>query len=153
MAIPPLPGRPCPRPLLVPLAAAALALAPLAAAAGPLLCTTTLEAPAAPGLGPVEVSRCGPVLTPAELIERRAHTWRAAYAAGVDPLRQLTDLLGIASGGPDGRRLMGLGFPEQTILWDGSAIEATTARLLDAQGDPLPWRSGDVPSGFNSSLW
>ena len=79
--------------------------------------------------------------------------WRAAYAAGVDPLRQLTDLLGIASGGPDGRRLMGLGFPEQTILWDGSAIEATAARLLDAQGDPLPWRSGDVPSGFNSSLW
>jgi hypothetical protein len=128
--------------LLLPLIAAATGTA-LAAAppgqAGPVVCTTTLEAPRQPGQGPVQVSRCGPVLTPPELIERRAFTWRTGFAAGVDPLHQATDLLGIALGGPDGRRLMGLGFPDQTIIWDGSALQATSERLLDAQSDPLPW--------------
>lgn len=47
---------------------------------------------------------------------------------------------------------MGLGFPDQTIIWDGSALQATSERLLDAQSDPLPWRSADVPSGFSGSL-
>ncbi|MEB3266633.1 MAG: hypothetical protein VKN13_08475 [Cyanobacteriota bacterium] len=123
-----------------------------AAQAGPVVCTTTLEAPRLPQQGPVQVSRCAAVLTPPELIERRAYTWRPSFAAGVDPLHQATDLLGIALGGADGRRLMGLGFPDQTIIWDGSAVQATSERLLEAQSDPMPSRSTDVPNGFSGSL-
>ncbi|MEB3348642.1 MAG: Occludin/ELL family protein [Cyanobacteriota bacterium] len=139
---------------------AQMAAAPLPAAllwfsavlAGPVVCTTTLEAPRQPGQGPLQVSRCAAVLTPPELLEQRAFTWRASFAAGVDPLHQITDLLGLAVGGADGRRLMGLGFPDQAIVWDGMAVEATAERLLEAQSEPLPWRSADVPNGFSSSL-
>jgi len=48
--------------------AAALASAP-AALAGPVVCTSSIEAPLA-GSAPVEVTRCGPVTTTAELMER-----------------------------------------------------------------------------------
>jgi hypothetical protein len=65
---------------------------------------------------------------------------------------QLTSLFGIAMGGGDGRRVMGLGFPDQTIIWDGTAIQNTTQFLLQQQSEALPWRSGDVSSGFSGSL-
>ena len=71
------------------------------AMAGPVVCTTTLEAsdPARPGGPPVEVTRCDVVETTSELIERRFHSWTAPYARGVDPIHQLSNLLGIAWGG------------------------------------------------------
>jgi hypothetical protein len=47
---------------------------------------------------------------------------------------------------------MGLGFPDQTIIWDGTAIQNTTQFLLQQQSEALPWRSGDVSSGFSGSL-
>ena len=31
---------------------------------------------------------------------------------------------------------MGLGFPDQTIIWDGSAVENTTNALLEEQALP-----------------
>ncbi|MCF8132159.1 MAG: Occludin/ELL family protein, partial [Synechococcus sp. Tobar2m-G35] len=56
---------------------------------------------------------------------------------------QLTDLFGIAMGGGDGSRVMGLGFTDQTIVWDGSAVEATYRSLLDEQSAPLQLRVAD----------
>ena len=105
-------------------------------------------------MGTVELTRCAPVLTPADLVEQRFHTWRSTFAAGVDVRHQITDLLGIAfGGGGDGRpRLMGFGFPDQAITWDGSALENTALGLLDAQSDPLPLRTADASSGINASL-
>ena len=73
-------------------------------------------------------------------------------ARGVDPLHQLTDFLGIAVGGIEGNRVMGLGFPDQTLIWDGSALQNTTGALLEEQSPPLPLRTLDIPSGFDGSL-
>ena len=73
-------------------------------------------------------------------------------ARGVEPLHQLTNFLGIAVGGIDGNRVMGLGFPEQTLVWDGSALQNTTGALLEEQSPPLPMRTLDISSGFNGSL-
>ena len=73
-------------------------------------------------------------------------------ARGVDPLHQLTDVLGIAVGGIEGNRFMGFGFPDQTLIWDGSALQNTTGALLEEQSPPLPMRSLDISSGFNCSL-
>ena len=70
----------------------------------------------------------------------------------MDAIHQVTDLLGIAMAGPEGNRLMGLGFPDQTIIWDGSAVENTTNALLEQQSTPILWRTVDIPSGFDSSL-
>ena len=69
-------------------------------------------------------------------------------ARGVDPLHQLTDFLGIAVGGIEGNRVMGFGFPDQTLIWDGSALQNTTGALLEEQSPPLPMRTMDISSGF-----
>ena len=68
--------------------------------AGPLGCTTSVEAPV-PGSGgaPVDVTVCHPTETTSELVNRRFYTWTSPLARGVDPLHQLTDVLGIAVGG------------------------------------------------------
>ena len=121
--------------------------------AGPLVCTTSVEAPM-PGSGgaPVEVTVCHPTETTSELVNRRFYTWTSPMARGVDPLHQLTDVLGIAVGGIEGNRVIGLGFPDQTLVWDGSALQNTTGALLEAQSPPLPFRTLDIPSGFDGSL-
>ena len=121
--------------------------------AGPLVCTTSVEAPM-PGSGgaPVEVTVCHPTETTSELVNRRFYTWTSPMARGVDPLHQLTDVLGIVVGGIEGNRVMGLGFPDQTLVWDGSALQNTTGALLEAQSPPLPFRTLDIPSGFDGSL-
>ena len=121
--------------------------------AGPVVCTTSIEAPP-PGRGsaPVEVTLCQPTETTSELINRRLYTWTSPMAPGVDPLHQLTDVLGIAVGGIEGNRLMGLGFADQTLIWDGTALQNTTGALLEEQSSPLPLRTRDISSGFNGSL-
>lgn len=163
--------RPAPRrsplaaPLLPAAPAAALLAAPLLAALpasaldtpGPVVCTTTLEAPAMGGSSPVgapvEVTRCGVVRSTPELVTDRFYSWRAPFARGVGVINQVTDLLGIAmGGGRNGNRVMGFGFPDQAITWDGSAIENTASYLLDQQSPGLPLRTADLPSVFGASI-
>ena len=126
------------------------------AVARPVICTTSLEAPsqspASLPAAPVEVTRCGPVESTEAMVTRRFYTWTAPFARGVDVMHQVTDLLGIAVAGPEGNRVMGFGFPDQTVVWDGSALENTSAVLMEQQSQPIPWRTVDVSSGFDSSL-
>lgn len=139
-----------------------ISLLPAGAEAGPLVCTTSLEAPIVatrPAGGelaipasPVEVTRCLPVETVPQLLDRRSYGWTAPYAQGVSLTHQITDILGIAVGGVDGSRLMGLGFPDQTIVWDGLAIRNTAYALLELQSNPMPQRTPDLVSVFSSSL-
>ncbi|MFQ6539362.1 MULTISPECIES: hypothetical protein [Aphanothece] len=141
-------------------AALAITLAPAAPAqASPIVCTTTLEAPLTGGGGldgrppaPVEVTRCEAVQTVPSLVERRYYSYTAPYARGVSITNQITDLLGIAMGGGDGTRMMGFGFPDQAIIWDGSAIQNTYQVLNENQSDPMPWRTADVSNGFSGNL-
>ena len=125
-----------------------------AVSAGPVVCTTTFEAPPANDNAgpPVEVTTCAAVETADELIERRFFTWTAPYDRGVDVVHQITDLFGIALAGEGGTQVMGLGFPDQTIIWDAAAIGSTTRALLEEQGHVVPWRTRDLSNGFDSSL-
>ena len=131
----------------------------------PVVCTTTLEAPSPSDsavltnrelsespMGPVEVTTCEPMESTTNLVENRFYSWTAPYARGVDVFHQLTDLLGIAVAGKEGNRLMGFGFPDQTISWDGSALQNTYEVLLEQQSSALLWRTVDISSGFDSSL-
>jgi len=134
-------------------------LSGMAALAGPVVCSTSLEAPPAAAAGlsrggalPVEITRCAPVETIPELMERRFFSYTAPFARGVDLTHQITDLFGIAMGGGDGTKVMGLGFPDQTIVWDGTAVLNTYRALLAEQSPTLPWRTGDVANGFPTSL-
>ncbi len=147
---------------LVPLALGLVSVAASPATAGPLACTTSLEAPimavrdasgslAIPA-SPVEVTRCVPVESVPQLVDRRAYGWTAPFAPGVDLLHQVTSVLGIAMGGLDGRRVMGFGFPDQTLIWDGTAIHNTAYALLDLQSNPMPLRTPDLVSVFSTSL-
>ena len=125
--------------------------------ANPVVCVSSLEAPAPSSGGsevfaPVEVSRCGPVKTTDALLTERFYTWTAPFARGVDLMHQFTDLLGIAVAGPEGNRVMGFGFPDQTIVWDGSALQSTYQVLLEEQSPAIPWRTVDIANGFTSSL-
>ena len=134
--------------------------------ARPVVCTTTLEAPdpsempiftnrglSESAMGPVEVTHCGPLQsTTADLVENRFYSWTAPYTRGVDVWHQLTDMLGIAVAGKDGNRLMGFAFPDQTINWDGAALQNTYQLLLEEQSPSLPWRTVDISSGFDNSL-
>ncbi len=95
---------------------------------------------------------CHPTETTSELINRRFYTWTSPMARGVDPLHQLTHVLGIAVGGIEGNRFMGFRFPDQTLISDGSALQNTTEAFLEEQSPPLPMRTLDISSGFNGSL-
>jgi len=146
----------CPAPLAG-LAAGLLVWPAATVAAAPVICSTTLEATplaieSSRPMGPVEVTRCGVVESTDALMDRRASTYRSTFARGVSLTHQITDLLGIAMGSAGGNRIMGLGFPDQAIVWDGSSIANTTAALLEEQSAPIPWRSGDLPNQFTSSL-
>lgn len=155
-------SNPPPRLNLVQAAAASSAVAVVLIApawAGPVVCTTTLEAPVVGGQvghavapAPVEVTRCGAVQTTPALIQRRFYSYSAPYARGVSLPNQITDLFGIAMGGGDGTRVMGLGFPDQTIIWDGTALGNTYRVLFEQQSDPMPWRTGDQFNGYSNSL-
>ncbi|WP_255475896.1 hypothetical protein [Synechococcus sp. BIOS-E4-1] len=129
-----------------------------AAVARPVVCTTTLEAPSVllieggEQASPVEVTRCARVQSTAALMEERFYTWTAPFASGVNIRHQLADIYGFAVAGPDGERWMGFGFPDQTIVWDGSAVENTYRMLLENQSDPIPWRTVDIPNGFSGSI-
>ena len=123
-----------------------------AAQAGPVVCTTTLEAPLAGG-APLEVSRCGAVQTTPELVEQRFFTHTAPFAEGVSLRGQVRDLLGVATGSINaGNSLRAFGFPDQTIVWDGIALQNTYQVLLEAQSAPAPWSTADIPNGFSGSL-
>lgn len=138
-------------PLVLSLPAAALAaVIPAGAQAGPVVCTTSLEA--LRGSNPVEVTRCGAVVTTPELMERRFYSYTAPYARGVDIGHQISDVLGLAIPGREGGKIVGFGFPDQTIIWDGTAVENTTRILLEEQSNPTPWRTADVSNGFCSGL-
>jgi hypothetical protein len=132
---------------------------PLAAQTGSVLCTTTLEAPlVVPGqplperAGPRDVTRCGVIGTVPDLVRQRYYTYRAPFARGVDVAHQITDLFGLAMAGRGGNQIMGAGFPDQAIIWDGSAIETTNSFLLDQQVHLVPRRTADLPSPFTTSI-
>ncbi|MEI7666197.1 MAG: occludin/ELL family protein [Synechococcaceae cyanobacterium ELA263] len=128
------------------------ALAPATpAVAGPVVCTTTLEAPVA-NAAPVEMTRCGRVQSVPELATRRFYSYTAPFERGVSLTNQITDFFGIAMGGGDGSRVMGLGYPDQTIVWDGLALQNTTAVLMEAQSSAMPLRTADLSPCFTSSL-
>ena len=128
----------------------------------PVVCNTSWEAsPAMSRSGfsrgaqlppPVLITRCQRGQNIPELMERRMMTYTAPYAPGVSLGHQVADLFGIALGGLDGNKFMGLGFPDQTIVWDGTAVENTYRALLEEQSQPLAWRTADVSSGFSSNL-
>ncbi len=146
-----------PPPLRWPLAlAAAAVLLPLCAPpleAGPVVCNTTLEAPGAGASGPVEVTRCAPVQSVPAMVQERFFTYTAPFAEGVSIRGQVRDLFGIATGSINaGYGINAFGFPDQTIIWDGTALENTYGVLLEAQSDPIPWRTVDISNGFNCSL-
>jgi len=121
------------------------------ALAGPVVCTTTLEAPIA-AAAPVELTRCGPIQTVPGLVTRRFYSYSAPFERGIDITHQVTDILGIAMGGGDGTRVMGFGFPDQTIVYDGLALQNTTAAQLEAQSSVLPIRTADLNSCFTTSM-
>ena len=132
---------------------------PVAAQTGPVLCTTTLEAPLIKngqlppeGSGPREVTRCGAVGTLPELVQKRYFSYRAPFARGVDLTHQITDFFGLAMGGGDGTNLMGLGFPDQAIIWDGSAVANTNSFLMEQQVQLVPRRTADLPSPYTTSI-
>jgi hypothetical protein len=92
------------------------------------------------------------VETVPELMTRRAYTWSTSFERGVDLSHQITDMLGISLAGDTGNRVMGFGFPEQTVTWDATAIHNTTAALMQQQSNPMPLRTHDLRSSFNSSI-
>lgn len=136
---------------LVPFAAVSF-LAP--AFAGPVLCTTTLEAPmpASAGSGPVEVTRCGVTRSAPELMEHRYYSFSAPFAQGVNLLHQITDTLGLSIPGRDGGKIVAFGFPDQNIIWDGTAVENTASVMLTDQSSLMPLRTSDITNGYSSSL-
>ena len=117
------------------------------ALAGPVVCTTTLEAPVA-NAAPVEMTRCGRVQTVPELVTRRFYSYTAPFERGVSLTNQVTDFFGIAMGGGDGSRVMGLGFPcFTTSLADTSCSGARLAPKLSSYGYGVP---GADPYGRTS---
>jgi hypothetical protein len=88
----------------------------------------------------------------ASVMRSSYYSYRAPFARGVDITHQITDALGISMGGIEGNRFMGFGFPDQAIVWDGSAVETSYRYLIQTQHDPTPVRTADLTSPFATSV-
>ena len=47
---------------------------------------------------------------------------------------------------------MGLGFPDQTIIWDAAATSSNTRALLEERSSALPFSIRELAISFYSSL-
>jgi len=119
------------------------------AIAGPLVCTTTFSDNNSGGQ--VE-NICTRVETTYERLEKELYTWRPPYNSGVGIFQSMNEDGGIAYGGINGTNLVGLGFPEQAIIWDAGILQKNVQELLENQTEALPLRTADLPNAFESSL-
>ena len=120
------------------------------ASAAPLVCTTIYNS--TDGGTELETSVCKSVETQDLRLEEEIYTWRAPYSSGIGLFQGIAEDLGLAFGGINGTNFVGLGYPEQTIVWDGGIIQKSVQELLELQAEPLPLRTADLPNAFESSL-
>jgi hypothetical protein len=108
--------------------------------------------PSSAGTGPVEVTRCGVTRSAPEVMEHRYYSFSAPFAQGVNLLHQVTDVLGLSIPGRDGGKIVAFGFPDQNIVWDGTAIENTFSVMVSDQHGLMPLRTSDITNGYSGSL-
>ena len=121
-----------------------------AASASPLVCTTTYNSAESGTV--LETSVCRQIATQNEYIEEEIYTWRAPYSSGIKVLPGIAGNLGLALGGINGNNLVGIGYPEQAIVWDAEILQNKVQALLELQTESVPLRTADLPSGFEGSL-
>ena len=100
----------------------------------------------------LESSICRQIETQDEHIEEEIYTWRAPYSSGIKVLPGIAENLGLALGGINGNNLVGIGYPEQAIVWDAEILQNRVQALLELQTESVPLRTADLPSGFEGSL-
>ena len=121
-----------------------------AASATPLVCTTTYNNT---GVGTVlESSVCKSIESQNERLGEEIYTWRAPYSSGIGLFQGIAEDLGLAFGGINGTHIVGFGYPEQTIGWDGGILQKSVKELLELQAEALPLRTADLTNAFESSL-
>ena len=120
------------------------------AAAAPLICTTIYNKTSSGTK--IESSICQNIETQNERIEEEIYTWRPPYSSGIGVFQGIAEDLGLAFGGINGTHFVGIGYPEQTISWDGGILQKNVQELLKLQTKPLPLRTADMPNAFESSL-
>ncbi|MCB4377914.1 hypothetical protein [Synechococcus sp. MU1650] len=121
-----------------------------AASAAPLVCTTTYNSTG--GGTALETSVCKSIETQNERIGEEIYTWRPPYSSGIGVFQGIAEDLGLAFGGINGTHFVGIGYPDQTIVWDGGILQKSIEELLELQAEPLPLRTADLPNAFESSL-
>ena len=122
-----------------------------AASAAPLVCTTTYNNSTGGGTE-LESSICKSVETQNERVGEEIYTWRAPYSSGIGLFQGIAEDLGLAFGGVNGTNFVGIGYPDQTIVWDAGILQRSVQELLDLQTEPMPLRTADLPNAFESSL-
>jgi hypothetical protein len=120
------------------------------ASAAPLVCTTIYNETT--NSTKLESNICQNIETQNERIEKEIYTWRAPYSSGIGLFQGITEDLGLALGGVNGTNFVGIGYPEQTIVWDGGILQKSIRELLELQTEPIPLRTADLPNAFESSL-
>ena len=121
-----------------------------AADAAPLVCTTTYNNTA--NGTELETSFCKSIENQNERLDEEIYTWRAPYSSGIGLFQGIAEDLGLAFGGINGTHFVGIGYPEQTIVWDGEILQKSVQELLELQAEPLPLRTADLSNAFESSL-
>ena len=120
------------------------------ASAAPLVCTTTYNR--TNGGAELETSVCKSIETQDKRLGEEIYTWRAPYSSGIGLFQGVAEDLGLAFGGINGTHFVGIGYPEQTIAWDGGVLQKSVEELLELQTEPLPLRTADLPNAFETSL-
>ena len=69
-----------------------------------------------------------------------------------DLISKLGDLLNIRIGGKDKVDFIGFGYKDQSLRWDGKALENSYHHFLDLQTKKYDLRGNDIPNGYDSSL-
>ena len=120
------------------------------ASAAPLVCTSIYNKTSSGT--ELESNTCQSIETQNERIDEEIYTWRPPYSSGIGVFQGIAEDLGLAFGGINGTHFVGIGYPDQTIVWDGGILQKSVQELLELQTEPLPLRTADLPNAFESSL-
>jgi len=101
---------------------------------------------------PVNITDCREITSEADIFENNFYSYSAPFSLGVSIPYELSDILGLSLGKEQGTLVKALGFPEQKIDWDGTALSNTFKTFLTKQSRHSPIRTEPIGNGFCAQL-
>lgn len=101
---------------------------------------------------PVKITDCREISSEDSIFEKNFFSYSSPFSLGVSIPYQLSDILGLSIKGEQGTLIKAVGFPEQKIDWDGTALNNTYKTFMSKQSRRMPIRTEPIGNGFCDQL-